>query len=136
MGEHELYSSRAQGEGTPGRVASAKSSRSLALDVGLEELDRFIARYGMTALGRRPLPTQLAKELSSIISWLCASAQDNGSDGADGGSEGAERLVIELHAAWPTLPSVQAVAYRPEARALLAFVITQCIGAFYSPRSD
>ena len=90
---------------------------------GLGALGRLIEAHGPNALLRDPMDTGPAEDLGVVVRLLCDDArlEDPGR---------AERLVMALHAAWPTLPAVRRIPPDQHA-ALLARVITRCIAEFY-----
>lgn len=96
---------------------------------GLRALDRLVAGYGPDGLLATP-PTPVAAEaLGETVRLLCAEARR-----AHPGR--AERMVIALHAAWPTLPGVQCLRPGDGRDRLLERIITLAIAEFYASASD
>jgi hypothetical protein len=90
---------------------------------GLGALGRLIEAHGPDALLLDPMPAGPAEELGAVVRLLCDEARREDPCRA-------ERLIMTLHAAWPTLPAVRRIPPDQHA-ALLARVITRCIAEFY-----
>ena len=91
---------------------------------GLRALDRLLAAHGPSELLAKPPSAMAAAGLTTVIHLVCAEAHR----AVPGG---AARMIIWLHAAWPTLPSVQHLRSREDRARLLAHVVTLAIAEFY-----
>jgi hypothetical protein len=96
-----------------------------SLSAGLRALDRLVGRYGPDAFLANPMASGAAAELREAVRLLCAEAQQTD-------PRRAERLVIALRTAWPSLPAVQRLPVGNGREVLLSRVIAQCIVEFYA----
>jgi hypothetical protein len=97
-----------------------------AATAALRALDRLIAAYGPDELLATPPAPAAADGLVAVIRLLAAEARR----AAPGR---AERMVVALRAAWPTLPAVQHLPPGDGRERLLARLITLAIAEFYRP---
>jgi hypothetical protein len=70
-----------------------------------------------------------ADQCRALVRLLCA-------EGREDDARRAERLVVRIRAAWPTLPSVQRLPVGPSRNALLDRLVSACIAAFYVVPGD
>jgi hypothetical protein len=114
----------------PPRPASQPPDHAAPATAGLQALDRLVATYGEDALLAKVPTPAAADALGDVVRLLCAEARR-----ANPGH--AERLVIALRAAWPTLPAVRRLPPGAGRDGLLARVVTLAIAEFYrSPHGD
>jgi hypothetical protein len=112
--------------GIPTRSPSQSVADTPPATTGLRALNRLVAAYGPERLSARPPTVAAAEGLAAAVRLLCAEARH-----ADPGR--GERMVIALHAAWPTLPAVQHLPPGDGRDGLLARVVTLAIAEFYAP---
>lgn len=95
---------------------------------GLRALGRLLETYGPDTLLAEPLAAGPVEGLREVVRLLCAEARRED-------PRRAERLVMALHAAWPTLPAVGRLPVGDRRAAVLERVIGCCIAEFYA-RAD
>src|SRR5687767_4137632 len=110
-----------------GRLEECPTLALPPVSAGLVALDRLIDAHGPQALLGDSPTAVAAEELHAVVRVLCAEARRT-----DPGR--AERLVIALRAAWPTLPAVRRLPAGDGSAALLDRVVRRCIAEFYGPR--
>jgi hypothetical protein len=92
----------------------------------LRALDRLVAAYGSDGLLAAPPAPAADDGLGAVVRLLCAEARR-----AEPGR--AERMVIALRAAWPTLPAVRRLPPGDGRERVLAHIVTLAIAEFYQP---
>ena len=97
-----------------------------SLSAGFRALDDVVEQYGLRVLLAETRPIGAATALRVAIRLLCEEARR-----VD--SHRAERLVVALHAAWWTPPSVRDEPVHADRDRLLATCIAHSIRASYAP---